>query len=591
VRISIAKQKPFFLPTLFLGLLLAAATWAQDAGQGGAGGDGTPGGEPNELFFETTEVNVVNVEVFVTDKQGNRVNGLTRDDFEIYESGQKMEITNFFAVENGRPVSGPAADAEPAEEAGDDRLPDRSARLSKLAELPELPEDQRLHLIIYIDNFNLRPATRNRVLNRMHRFLNQKLSPGDRVMVVSYDRSLHIRQPFTNDMELVAEALDGLEELSGIAVMRDAERRTALEEIDVSSDSFEALQWAHSYADSAYAELDFTIEALTDHVNALSGLVGRKALLYVSDGLPQVVAEDVFIAVDERFRDSRARLDALAYDLGPRYRELVAKANAGGVTFYTLEAGGLQAHASVSAEYGGSRQGGGQAFIDSIRTANLREPLHILADDTGGRAIVNTNAVEAGLDQVGDDFGNYYSLGYQPPHHGDGRYYKIEVKVRGKGLEVRHRNGYRDATPEARLTNGSIASLYFNYETNPLGASLAFGAVSPHDQRNQFLLPLTVKVPIDRLALAPREDQSLIGRFLVAVAVMDEDGRVSPVQQQQPVSLAIPPADVPKIRGKHFAYDVTLLVRKGVVRVAVAVRDELGTQTSFIRETIRVDPG
>jgi hypothetical protein len=78
---------------------------------------------------------------------------------------------------------------------------------------------------------------------------------------------------------------------------------------------------------------------------------------------------------------------------------------------------------------------------------------------------------------------------------------------------------------------------------------------------------------------------------LVAVAVMDEDGRVSPVQQQQPVSLAIPPADVPKIRGKHFAYDVTLLVRKGVVRVAVAVRDELGTQTSFIRETIRVDPG
>jgi len=587
VRISIAKPKPLLLPTLLLGLLLSAPARAQDAP---TSGEGAQGEEPNELFFETTEVNVVNVEVFVTDKQGNRVSGLTRDDFEIYENGQKMEISNFFAVENGRPVSGPGADAEPAEEAGDDRLPDRSTRVTQLRELRELPEDQRLHLIIYVDNFNLRPATRNRVLHRMHRFLNQKLRPGDRVMVVSYDRSLHVRQSFTDDMELVAEALASLEDLSGIAVLRDSERRTALDEIDVSSDHFEALQWARSYADSVYAEIDFSLEGLAGHVDALSGLVGRKALLYVSDGLPQVVAEDVFIAVEERFRGRQARLEALNYDLSTRYRELVAKANAGGVTFYTLDAGGMQAHASISAEYGGSRQGGGQAFIDSIRSANLKEPLHMMADDTGGQAIVNTNAVEAGLDKIGDDFGNYYSLGYQPPHHGDGRYYKIEVEVRGKGLEVRHRNGYRDATPEARLTNGSIASLYFNYQTNPLGAGLAFGAVSPHDQPDQYLLPVTVKVPIDRLALAPREDRSLIGRFLVSVAVMDEDGRVSPVQQQQPVSLAIPPDDVPKIQGKHFAYDLTLLVREGIVRVAVAVRDELGSQTSFIRETIRVNP-
>ena len=52
-----------------------------------------------DSFFETVDVNVVNVEVFVTDKQGNPVTGLTAADFEIFEDKRPVALTNFYEVD------------------------------------------------------------------------------------------------------------------------------------------------------------------------------------------------------------------------------------------------------------------------------------------------------------------------------------------------------------------------------------------------------------------------------------------------------------------------------------------------------------
>src|SRR5688572_25929801 len=60
-----------------------------------------PPENPEPTFFESIDVNVVNVEVYVTDKQGRRVQGLTRDDFQVLEDGKPVEITNFYAVSGG----------------------------------------------------------------------------------------------------------------------------------------------------------------------------------------------------------------------------------------------------------------------------------------------------------------------------------------------------------------------------------------------------------------------------------------------------------------------------------------------------------
>jgi len=532
--------------------------------------------DPQGVFFDVTNINVVNIEVYVSDRKGNPVTDLRREDFEVYENGRATPVTNFYTVAEGVPQGQEQVNT----------LPEATEGRAQPTRPPTVREDQRLHLIIYVDNFNLRPANRNRTLNRVNRFLRQRLDRGDRVMVVSYDRSLHIRQPFTTDKGAVATALLELEELSGNAVNRDAERRSVLEDIEDAKDAIDATRFARSYAESVFTEMEFTLRALEKQVEALSGLVGRKAFLYISDGIPLVVAEDVFIAVDEFHSRSSARIEAMAYSYSSRYREIIAKANAGAITFYSLDAGGLQAHQSISAEYGGTARGGGLAFIDSIRSANLQEPLYLIADDTGGSAIINTNAVEAGLGKMADDFRNYYSLGFVAPHHGDGRYYRVEVKVKRKGLKVRHRNGYRDKTPEARLTDGTIATLLFGGESNPMNTDIEFGRYKANGKH--FLLPVEIKIPIGRLALAPRQD-AYFGRLKLAVVVMDAEGAISPVQQQELLSIRIPAQEIDIARQKHYSYALTLAVRPGALRLAVGVRDELSKETSFLRRTVKIE--
>lgn len=73
---------------------------------------------------ETIDVSIVNVDVFVTDRQGNCVRGLTAADFEIREDGRPQPITNFaeYAAEPARRQDSAAANAA-SEPAGTSRWP------------------------------------------------------------------------------------------------------------------------------------------------------------------------------------------------------------------------------------------------------------------------------------------------------------------------------------------------------------------------------------------------------------------------------------------------------------------------------------
>jgi len=536
---------------------------------------------PSEIFVDTVDVQVVNVEVFVTDKKGNPVTGLTIDDFEILENKRPYEITNFYAIEDGRPVSGPGADVALED------LPVRAEGGPPGIEKIALPEDQRLHLVIYVDNFNIRPQHRNRVLRRLRRFVHEQIQDEDRVMVVSYDRSLHVRQPFTGDRLRIGKALNELEGLTGAQVSRDADRRIALEEIERVDNEFDALSEAQAYAESVALDTRFSLQGLKTTVEMLSGLPGRKAIVYISDGIPRIPGEDVFIAVSERFIRSRARAEASSYDLLTTYNEIGNLANSSAVTFYALDAGGMSAHESINASEGGTVQGGGRAYIDGIRQANLGDPLFRLADDTGGLAFVNTNAVEMALTRMQQDFRTLYSLGYQPGHIGDGRYHKIEVRVKGrKGLVVRHRSGYRDKTVEARIAEGSLASLHFGSGENSIGAALEFGRTTRLEDGN-LRLPISVKLPIGNLALVPVGEFSR-SRVRVSVTVMDAKGGVSPVRQQPVHDIQIPAADLPAALSKHYVYGMELVLRPGRHTVSVAVRDEFGAETSFVAGSLSI---
>jgi VWFA-related protein len=567
-------------------LLLALGGVAVRAGAQAGKAAPPPESEP---FVDIVNVGVVNVDVYVTTKKGEPVTGLRREDFQLFENGRPVEITNFYAVEEGRASTPPAETAAPAPAAETPGAAPAPPAAPPEPESPQAREDQRLRLVIYIDNFNLRPFNRNRVMRDLRAFIGQKLSKDDQLMLVTYDRELHVRRTFTSDPGLIAAAMLDLEKISAQGVHADSERRDAMQRIEDAQTVAEAESHARSYAQSTYNDLQFSVNALKKMIDSLAGMPGRKAVVYVSDGLQMIAGQDVFYAVQNKFGEQSTSLtQTMEFDISRRLIEVAAQANANRITFYTIDAAGLRVYDSVSAENRGPgvSSPGLSQLVDSVRFSNLQSTLQLLAEKTGGRAILNTNSVAPQLERIGRDFNTYYSLGYTPPHFGDGRYYKIEVKVKNrKDLVVRHREGYRDKSTDSRMTDSTLAALNFPFEENPLGVAVEFGQPKPRED-GFFLVPVMVRIPIGKLVLVPREATE-DARVRLFIAALDSKGGTSEVQQA-PVPISIPKAEVATAQGKQFVYSVTLLMRGGDQRVAVGVRDDVAAQASFLSRGVRV---
>ncbi len=551
---------------------VAPAPAAPPAAAPTADGDIPPLGSGD--FFESIDVNVVNVDVYVTDKKGNRVNGLTREDFEIFEDKKPMAITNFYSVEEGRPIPTPEELAHPA--------PLAPGAVPGLG--PEVPEDQRLHLVIYVDNFNIHPFSRNKVFGALREFLRSDLTPGDRVMLMTYDREPHVRRPFTTDPQVIASALFELEKLNAFANQVDADRRELLSDLEDVKDQNVAISRVRTYANSLFNDLQFSIDSLKNTVSSLSGLPGRKAILYVSDGLPMVAGQDLFQFVQDKFSgaSSSAIMESLSYDASRRYQELIAQANANRISFYTIDAEGLRVSSTSSAE---NRSADSSGLVDSVNASNLQAPLQMIAEQTGGKAIYNTNDPTKGLLTVAGDFKTYYSLGYSPVHSGDGRYHKVDVRTKRKDLVVRHREGYRDKTTEAKMSDGVVSALFFDVESNGLGIEVKR---SPETLRDDglFTVPMEIRIPIGKLVLVPAEGVRQ-ARVRVFFAAMDGDGGMSSVQSAI-VPITIPEAEVATATKQVYVYGISLMMRKGPQKLAVGVRDEVGATQAFTVRTMNI---
>ncbi len=513
-----------------------------------------------ESFAEAIEVSIVNLDVFVTDKKGQPVSGLRREDFEIYEDGKPVEITNFYA------------------ESGSAVLPSREAGAA--AEAPAVrPPEQQLRLVIFVDDANTAPVGRGKILDRLSGFLGSELRPGDQVMLVRYARSLDIRREFTSDLARIEADVEALRGLSSDLGGRDATRENAFEHV---RDVLETQSWdlsietmLRNYAGRETQRLAGALDALGSVVSWLGGVSGRKAILYVSDGLPLVPGDDLFqwAAVHSAnnrisFRTARtiSGLTGQEFDATRRFRELTAQASRNRVTIYPIEGGGTQ-------DVRGT-------MIQEALVTNHQNGLRFLAQDTGGRAMLNIGDPQAALRLMGEDLATYYSLGYQPQRPGDEVEHKIEVKVKAKGTQVRHRQWYRDKPLSESIAERTLAVMRFGPEDNPLDARLEIGAAK--EQGESVLVPVRVKVPMAKLYLQPGEGKRS-GRLRLYL-VASGGGTTTPVRQTKLVTLNVPESDFAAVSTKEYTYEIGIALKKGTYALGVGVRDELAAATSYLRK-------
>jgi VWFA-related protein len=503
-----------------------------------------------ETFGEAIDVSVVNLDVFVTDKKGQPLTGLKKEDFQVFEDGKPVEISNFYA-ESGGTAPRPAA-----------------------AVKEERPLPRQLRLVVFVDDVNLTSETRGRILPQVSEFLHRELVPGDQVMLVRYTQKLELLRAFTGDLGQVGSDLSSLLKLSSDLRKLQESREQAIEDIigSMEGDIYEPAlveSRLQAWGEQESNVVRGSLQALDSVVSWLAGVPGRKAILYVSDGLALAPGEDLFAAwaqgshglVGVSIVDRITGFRQQTLELSGRFRETTAHAGRNGITIYPIEAYGVRdTHPSKSQNAGvQSRQNG----------------LRLLAQETGGKALLNAADPRAALEPLAEDLTTYYSIGYQPRRAGDEVEHRIEVRVKSKGAQARYRQWYRDKPVGEAIAERTLAVMRFGPEDNPLGAALE---IVPGKTPGETLV--RVKVPLSKLFLQPEtgDRQGQLRLYVVASG----EGSTTPVRQSKLVTVEIPAAEAAGAK-KDYTHEITIHLKPGSYALGVGVRDELATTTSYLR--------
>lgn len=502
-----------------------------------------------EEFSEEIEVSLVNLEVIVADRQGKPIPGLELEDFEVFEDGKPVEITNFYA-ETG--AATPAGEEEPR------------------------PIDQRLNLVVFVDDYNMEPGNRNQILDGAGELLRSSLSPGDQVMVVRFGRSLEVRKPFTTDMASISAELDLMRRLSADLAGRETSRD---HQIQVVADALMIGGWGpaaearvREYAEIETSFVAASLSALETVVGWLAGLPGRKAILYVSDGLPAVPGEDLFVWAEaySGFRSGRrvSAMNAGSYDASELFRRVTSRASRNRVAIYPIESMGARWVRGTT--------------LQENRIRNRQDGLRFLAEETGGRTMLNVSQSGEALKTMAGDLSTYYSVGYRPQRLADDRDHKVEVKVKRKGATARYRRWYQDKPVAEAIADRTAATMVFGVEENPLGASLEIGQQTAVSAENTaFVVPLRVKIPLVKLYLEPKGEKRE-GRVRLFVVASGE-GKVTPVRETKLLRLDVPEKDLAGGKTPDYVYEIRITLPQGIYQVGVGVRDEIATTTSYLQ--------
>ncbi len=534
---------------------------------------------PFDTVFETVDVEIINVDVWVSDKEGEPVHGLNAQDFVVYRDGNPVPIEGFYAVAEGRPL--PIAEPE-GSESSPEKEPTSTPDLPPERDLETtVPEQHRQWLIVYVDNYNIMPNERNRIMPSLRRFLSQSLQSNDRAMVVTYGRSLNVRQPFTDDKSLLTKVLMEVEEETGYSAILHRERQDTLKLIDDSKDPSRALLTARRYAEELMLNVTRSVENLHRLIDTLGGLPGRKTLVYVSSGVPMLAGEEMFQVIGERWNYHEAYGEIGRHDTTRKFEAVDRSANSHRVVLYTLDAGGLRGSQFGSAEYGTTITPRLRSMLDSIVPQNLQAPLRLMALETGGRAILNQNEVFPALQKVNDDFRSFYSLGLSSSGVDSGRYHEIEVKLkeRHRGWTVRHRSGYRSKSIDTRIEERLRSALLYSHESNPLNVKVGWGLPEPYD-KNTYLLTLQLKIPLQDLVILPLAGKQEL-RLKVFVGAAGEDGAISTIDNA-PLGLRLDNEHLEAARGESFLHTHKLLLKPGRNKVGIALLDQFGQRYSLI---------
>ena len=359
---------------------------------------------------------LVLVDVVVTDKNGNPIQNLKREDFKVSEDKVPQMVSTFdfedlsTAFESVKGIS------------------DKFGHPTELINLSKTPPEQvalqqfqhhRLMILLF-DLSSMPVEDLIQAQASARKFIENQLSPADLVAVVVNASSLKVLQNFTNDPKALTQTLQKLDigdsaSLAELGVSTSDDSTT----IDV-SDPFTADETQFNIFNT-----DRKLSAIESVGKLFRYLPEKKFLIYYSSGISTTGVENQ--------SQIRSTVDTL---------------NQSGTSLYAVDARGLIALPPGGDSSQGSASGNssysGKAVRDQFSAiANSQETLTTLALDTGGKLLQDTNDLGQVFEAVRKDSTSYYLLGYNSTNvKRDGKFRRIRVEVNIPGTHLKYRQGF-----------------------------------------------------------------------------------------------------------------------------------------------------
>ena len=515
---------------------------------------------PRAPVFRSSRV-LVSVDVVVRDRQGNIVKGLKPEDFEVREDGrpQAVETFSFQEIADAGDVK-PIAMTELL--AGVEEKVSQAAPAAAETAKPMTSQELagRRLIVLLFDISSMQPEDVQRALDSASKYVSEQMSPSDMIAVATVSSTLDVLNDFTSDRSKVAQTLARLGWTEGTATPPPDAATAATDEQTAAATEEEA-------ATSEATELDMfnndvRLRALRTLAEALGPLEQKKAIIYFSAGMQR------------SGQDNQIEL-----------RTAVNAAVRAHVSIYPVDTRGLQA--VVPGGDATRASGRGQALFSGrgvsqqfSRLAASQDTLTSLAADTGGRAFTDSNNFGEAFSRVRRDMSAYYLLGYSSSDPArDGRYRRIQVRVKTEGYRVESRAGYfaeRDFAHTSRTDRETqLQEQMFSAVSStdlPVMVSGGFFRMAA----DKYYVPISVAVPGYAVPVkSEKEEVSLDVLGLVA----DEQGR--PLGRMRE-TLKFPGTAGASLAGKQVLYSSGVTLPPGRFSVKVVVRENTtGKMGSF----------
>ncbi|HXY39676.1 MAG TPA: VWA domain-containing protein [Vicinamibacteria bacterium] len=556
-------------------------------GTGGAVGDRVAAGQdraaaaPDDQKAATlppVKVEVVRLDVVVTERRGRPRTDLKREDFSVLEDGRAQQIIQFQALGRPEPRATPAAPAASPRGEGEAEylLPAR-------------------YIVLAIDDVHMEADSLVRTRKALARFLEEDLRVEDQVALVTTSGSSALSQEFTADRTVLLETLSRLSAQgrqagwTGAPYITDYQAElieagdtaaldAAIQEIlvatpiqDAGNAERLARQKAHAIFNESVYNARLTLTALERLCRGLSGLTGRKSVLLVSDG----------------FVTGMIGGSGASFDL----RRIADAATRAGVAVYSLDTSGLtasppMADASSLTRMVPSTVGQVEAMRRRSEGAE-RDAMHALAADTGGFLVEDSNDLRLGLRQILKDTETYYVLAYESTNtKRNGAFRRIEVRVPGRrDLKVRTRSGYL-APDDSRLRAPVTEASARREEQRESEIGAALGALAPLNgipvrmsadfvslDGVNWQLVVSGSVDVSALPFATRRDRRQ-ATVETAGLVYDEAGHVAASVPSSRTSMDLTEPEYAELVRRGLPFQRMVALKPGRYQVRLAVRED-----------------